>query len=301
MRVYDEISALLKELNGGKITQQRAAGEKLQTMLSKPEIRRKLAAQVSIPESQRRTSSIIFRRRAALSEFWRLVIQCSITAVYGIIDGKSKISESDVILPFKLLLSCDAVDDSLETSRQYAPKLDNETTRMVLKYCLEILGIESIVRLCEQSVLQMLGYLCSRREYVAYFKPQREITAIMEEVERRILADDDKSHNITLEAAKIFENVVQTTIELGIGLEMLIPGCVKLVASWCNIRKNDGTISEMPHIMNGLAILLESNPELSIASVSQHGKAILSFAKSRYRNTIPMHRTALNKYILSHL
>jgi hypothetical protein len=300
MRVYDEIITLLKDLRGGKITQQRAAGTKLQTLLSKPEIRRKLAAQVQIPETQRGKASIVLRRQAALSELWRLVIQHAISAAYNIMDGKSKIIEADVVLPFKLILLCDIVEDS-SPRQTHNPKLDSDTTRMVHKYCLEILRNESIVRFFEHSILQMLVYICSRREYVIYFKPQREISTIMEEMEPRILAEDPKSHDIVLEASKVFENIIQTTTDLGIGIEIFIPGCVKLVSSWCNVRKNDGTISELPQIMNGLAILLESYPELSIAPLSRHGKSILSFAKSRYRHSVVIQRTALNKYILGHM
>lgn len=303
MGIYSEIKSLIKDLNESKIKQRRMAGEKLQSMLSQPETRRRLAMEVSIPPSQRGLISIAGARRMALAEVWRLIIQSAISAVQAIVDGKSKITESDILMPYKLIRSCDMHDEVEDASIQFSnTKLDKKTTRIVFEYTMEMLENRTTLELAEMTLLQQLAYICSRREYVAYFKPHGEISAILEEVESRILsADGAVESRVTEEAGKLFGNIVKTTIDLGIGLEILIPGCVKMAANWCKLNKAKNLVSELPHVLNGLSLILESNPEQSVAPLFRYGHIILSFVQKRYSNTVGMHRNALNKYLLRHL
>jgi hypothetical protein len=315
MGVYSEIKHLVKELNDSKIKQRRSAGEKLQNLLSQPEVRRRLLAEVSVPHAQRSRISIAGARRTALAELWRWIIQSAVSAVQSIVDGKSRVTEADLIMPYNLIRLCDMKDDERGNNdtvpyNLQSSKLDKKTTRCVFEYCMEMLDNNTTADIAVLQLLQMLGFICSRHEYVAHFKQNGEISAIMEEVERWILPNEDDNvlhsssrmeHNIILEAGKIFESIIKTTTSIGIGIELLLPGCVKLVADWCNANKNKGVVPELPQIINGLSIILQSNPEQSIAPLSRHGRSILSFTKKIYKSAVVGHRTAMNKYFLRHL
>lgn len=315
MGIYSEIKLLVKDLNDSKIKQRRAAGEKLQNLLSQAEARRRLAAEVSIPGSHRGRISIVGARRTALAELWRWIIQSAVSAVQAIVDGKSKVTDSDIIMPYNLIRLCDMQDEggndpNIDYYHLVSSKLDKNTTRCVFEYCMEMLDNKTRIETAVLPLLQMLGYICSRRDYVAHFKQHGEISAIMEEVERNIIPDEDAisssaptrmDQNVALEAGKIFENIIKTTTDLGIGMELLLPGCVELVANWCNVNRSKGVVPELPHIMNGLSTILESNPEQSVAPLTRYGRVILSFTKKRYKNVLAGHRTSLNKYLLRHL
>lgn len=299
MGTYREIKSLVKDLRESKVKNRRAAGDKLQLLLSQSEVRKKLAAEVFIPSGGSR--SMLRTRMLALSEFWRYIIQSAISSVQFISDGKSKLTDCDILLPYNLIRLCDLCDDGNDaTIKLSSPKLDKQTTRMVFEYCMDMLDNKLTLDLAELPLLQMMSYMCSRGEYVAHFKPTGEINAIIEIVKIRILSEDGSlPHAVVLEASKIFENVIKTSLELGIGLEVLSSDCIKLVASWCNSTRSNAIVSELPHVMNALSILIDSNPEQCIVPMSRFGQSILSFAKVQYKNTL--HQPSLNKYFLSHL
>jgi hypothetical protein len=306
MKVYNEIKALTKELSSTKIRQRRAAGETLQQRLSMTEVRRRLAQEAGAGGSS--GSSVAIRRRRALAEMWRAIILQAVLAVQTIARSNSKLTVSDILMPFKLLRCCDLPDTTdSDVPPQYEPsKLSRRETKKVFSYCYDMLQDETAVELAEVQLLEMLAYLCARKEYVANMRPHLEIHAVVQEVELRLIAEDENSvpPEVVLVAGQIFENILKTTNQLRVGMHLLMPGCVKIVAAWCVNNLNRDRVrptGELPHIMRGLSILLKSDAEQAIAPLTRHGRPILSFAKRRYATVDESHRGALNEYFLSHL
>lgn len=307
MRVYREIRTLALELKSPKIRERRSAAEKLQNRLSLAEVRRRLSEEAA-------GSSTGFlarvRRRKILAELWRCIIVNAVMSAKSTSNSSSKLTVSDIVCPFKLLRCCDTPDDHTDTKdpfTRYEPsRLSRKEVEIVFTYCYEMLGNETALALAEPQLLDMLAYICSRKEYVAYLRPYPEMQKIMQEVEHRLLAHETRtdSSDVSLRAAKVFENIIRTTMELGVSINLLMAGCVKLASAWCSsqlLRERTRSISELTHLMRGLAILLQGEPVQAISPLTRHGKPILSFAKRLYNTADENQRSAIDDFFKAHL
>jgi len=313
MSTYREIRSLAQELNSPRIRQRRAAGEKLQQMLSMAEVRRRLAQEAGAAAAGRQGNegrdrrSINVERRMALSEMWRYIILNAVLSVQAIAQGSSKMTETDILMPYKLIKCCDLPYENPEMAIDEPSKLSRKETKLVFTYCYDMLQNEAALDLAEVQLLEMLAYLCGRKEYVAYMRPHLEMHAVVQEIEHRLIPKSDKNSvqpDVGLVCAKIFENLISTSSHLGIGLHLLMAGCVKFVATWCvnmSNRERQGPTAELPHLFRGLAILIKSDVEQAIVPLTRHGRPILSFCKRCYVNADVAHRAALDEYFLSHL
>jgi len=310
MSTYREICSLSKDmLDESSVTKRRNAALQLQSKLGQLQVRRRLALEATPPAHKRGRMTIQQARHKALSHMWRTVIQNAVLAVQKITTGKrSKLTVADIMLPYKLLQYCDMPDEGVDNaSLRFPSKLSRKVTKRVVKYCLDMLDDEEALHVAEVQLLEMMAYMCSRREYVAYFRPSKDIQFIMMEVEKRI-SDEDVSVSYAAMAAagSVFQNIMTTTTELGIGMHIWMPGCIKLVASWCanmyeQTRNNTRPIAELGPLLRGLTALIRSNPEQAIAPLTRHGRAILGFCKNRYVTADLIDRNALTGYFLCHL
>ena len=293
---YLEIRALANELNSTKVRDRRAAGEQLQQRLSRVEVRQRLAQ-----EAQGNSQ--------ALAEMWGLILMNAIVSVQKMIGKTStKVTATDLLLPFKLLRCCNLDDTNNNNNNMYqesaSSKLSRKTTKLVFSYCYDLLQDDNALELAEVHVLEMMAYLCARKEYVAYMRPHVEMHAVVQQVEMRLTSTDDdvRPPVVVVTAGQIFENLLTTSKALGVGMHLLLPGCIKMLAIWCaNNRNTNRTAVGFSHIFRGLSALLSSDPEQAIAPLTRHGRPILSFAKRRYSFANGKDRNALEEYFLAHL
>ena len=289
MSTYLEIRRLSSQLSSTKVTERRSAGERLQSMLSLLEVRQKLKREAK-------------GGHRGLAEMWRYIILNAIVSVQSLANSKKKIQPSDINLPFKLIKSCDTPD---EKGAPFEPsKLSRKEAKLVFTYCYEMLQDECILEMEEVGLLDFMAYICKGRTYVAYMRPHQEMIAIVKEVEKRLLPEDESaelSSEIKDMAASIWENLLVTcTRELGIGLHLLMPWCIRFVALWCQRnRSNTGSYKLIKHLYRGLAALIESDLEQAVVPLSRHGRSILSFAKRQY--AFIQAQPALDEYFLAHL
>jgi len=310
MKTYIEIRSLAKEmLDAPNVTKRRKVGDRLCSLLSDHDVRRRLATEVTPVQPVRGHVSDHVARRNALAEMWRYIVLNACLAIQKPKKKQTKLSAEDVLVPFRLLQICDKADKDFGTGRLRASAmLSRNETKVIVKYCLDMLENEEVLKEAELSMLEMLNYICSRREYVAYFRPNLEMRVIMEEVEKRIgaAADDNSvSHGARDLASKIFESLIRTANEIDVGMQLLLPGCVKLVAVWCTAH-TDGLVAftsmeELAPLFSGVATLLQSDPEQSLAPLTRHGRPILSFAMRCYGNATNLQRIALHEYFFAHL
>jgi hypothetical protein len=269
--LYDDIVRLRKKLlEANKVTDRREAAEDLLALLGDPQKRRRLFLGVPVAEDEGRAAAQN-KRHLAVSNIWQVLLKTAIKYVNLFRNGKAKLRANDILLPFNLLKLCDMPVYENEPS-----KLSKPLTKELLEFCLDMLDDAAKLDLegLEDGLLQMLAYECSRREFVAYFRPDQEITAILKEVESRLLAEDE---TISLLAAKVFYNLTKTAEDLGIGLHLFISGALHMVAKWT--KKKTRNLEAIHLLLGGISVLLAMHPDLSVAPLARYGKPLLTLAK----------------------
>jgi hypothetical protein len=301
MSTYQTIRSLAKELIDEKgIKNRRILAEKLTNLLGNPSIRHKLASEVPPPAHKRGRVSIHVAQRQALAEVWRYIIYTAVVvSQQNVAKQKSKkLLKDDVIFPWKMLRLCSKVE------------LSKNEAKLLIRYCLDMLDDEDALQVAEIDILEMLDHICSRREFVAYFKPQSEIRLILQEVESRINSPPDDlsvARAASLKASEIFKNLMYTASDLGMGMHLILPGCVKMVAEWCATHSAVDISAaankpELPFLLSGVACLLRSEPEQSVAPLTRHGRPFMRLAMRCYR-AFPKSETQgpFIEYFSSHL
>lgn len=305
MSTYREIRSLVVALEqSSRVQERRFVAEKLQQKLALAEVRIRLAREAG---SGNDIASRV-KRRKALSELWRYIIKAAVVSMQKMISSKVRLRDVDIVMPFKLVRCCDLPyepEDDTPGMLPYRPALlSRAETKLVFNYCYDMLQDETALELAELPLLENLAYLCSRKEYVANMRARREIHAIVQEVESRILdTDHDLTTDILIATGKVFERLIDTACSLGIGMQLILPGCVKMVAEWCSRHsKKVGNPPETAFLMKGFATLLRSDLHQSIAPLARHGRRILTFVRKAHASAVSSDaRRALNEYIYVHL
>lgn len=286
-----------------KVQERRLVAEQLQQKLAMAEVRAILAKEAA--EGNDIESRV--KRRKALAELWRYIIRAAVLSMQKMVSTKIRLREIDIIMPFKLIRCCDMpyeAEDDVPGLLPYRPSLlSRSETKLVFNYCYDMLQDDIALELAEHQLLDNLAYLCARKEYVANMRAGKEMNAIVQEVEIRILGDDPPPFKVRIAAGKIFENLIDTACSLGIGMHLLFSGCVKMVSEWCSKHSKVGGIQpEMNSMMKGLATLLRSDLHQAVTPLTRHGRRILSFARKAHMSTSSSDsRRALNEYIYLHL
>jgi hypothetical protein len=212
------------------------------------------------------------------------------------------LTQADIHAPLKLLTLCDSPDDLFGNET----KLSKVETKEIFRFCLDMLENERVLDCAEDVLLKMLSHLCSRVEYVAYFKPSI-IREILDEVKSRIVQGDTDvgvETPILNESAKVFGNLIRTTQQLGMSLHPVLRFCIEMVSLYCQENRENGKVlAELPLIVSGVSTVLRSDPELSIEPLFEHGRPILSLVRKRLlsaKNDLKLQAT-LSDYLLSHL
>jgi hypothetical protein len=310
MSTYREICALAKELlDGSTVTKRRKAGEELSAKLCRPDVRHRLALEATPLESNLPRES----RHKALSEMWRLIMGNALSAIQKI-GRKHKLVKSDIFLLRKLLESCsDVYRDEEELSSNIFlppdPYLPRKQIRSIFKYCMELLDNDAVLDVAEEEVLMCLMHICSRPEFVNQMKPFPDMMMVLEEVEQRILpSNDDTEYQVSANcitlAATLFYKLLKTATDESIGLHLMFPGCIHMVARWCAIVIKIASSGSQPVgtlLLAGLVCLIMSNPEHAIQPLTRHGRAILKYVKKEYSITIQHAQTVMNDYLTSHM
>jgi ataxia telangiectasia mutated family protein len=292
------------------ITRRKACDE-LQQLLATPEVRRKLALEGT--PARGTTRNLRASRHRALSELWRNIVQHAMVFIDMILDDKKvKLNRNDVTIPLKLIKLCHLYDEGIDyragSKLQPPSRLSRSEIKKVIAFVFGLVDDDRPLALAEVDLLDMLAFICSRREYVANMKPVPEMQIILEEVETRLLVEDesvypsDPTH--VAYACKAFQNLMKTSNELGVGLHLLVPGTIKMVMRWIR-RKNKEhvlpSVVEFVPILEGLTGMVRSHPHQCMAPLARHGKTIIKAALKRYSNALSFERRALNGFFSSML
>jgi hypothetical protein len=299
--VYSEIKALRKQLDeaGSSVKKSRHAGQQLVELLGMAGNRLKLAAEAQPAPSQRTSAQTAKAlQRVALAEMWRLLIQSAVTSVHMIAQGKSRLTLLDIRLPHKLLVLCNQQDEFFDEENVIISK---DQVKLLFAYCMDMLDDSQTLEICgaEMELLAMVCYMCKRREFVAYFRPEQHIAYIMEQVEKRILVadnqgvDDDFANDSKLRlttaqpASQIFSSLLSTSHDMGIDICIILPQTIRFVAKWCSEtnelsqqHSRDPVVDAVTcNLLSGSSMLLKSHPDLAVASLTRHGQPILKTVK----------------------
>ena len=306
---YDRIRNLATQLRREtRVTKRREIGEELVRLLSKDDVRRKLATEATPEAVGPDEPSMAASRCHTLSQLWVLVIHGAISVAESISQGKGRVKRTlqDLTLPWKLLVCCDKRDEAFESEGLGIPKLSRKTIRSVLQYCLNMLADDEAVELAEIELLDMLNHMCSRADYVGFFKFHSDFSNILSELSHRLSPEDEaKNEDAYFRAAKVFDSLFKTCRELGIQMNLFIADSMAIIHKWCKGHIRGGTMKPTSpiiyHFYNTMASILYANPEESIGSMKQYGRAILRVCKRCYSAATPVNKDALNNYLLAHL
>lgn len=292
---YRDIREQVDLLTDNSVTKRRKAAEELIGMLGNPDIRRKLA-------QEGRSNP-----KAALAEMWRLVMRGIIESTYLTLNKgkkKAKLIVDDISFPYKLLTLCNTPDDLFGRDEyddeSTNSKLSRVETKEIFRFCFDLLENEKVLNVAEETLLKMLSHLCSRREYVAYFKPSI-LRGIVDEVKNRIV--EGENQDAVEESARVFANLMRTTQELGMSLHSILRYCIEMISLYCVEQEETAVMAEFQDLISGASILLRSDPELAIAPLSEHGRPILRVVRRKLEKNKKDSKlqAALSDYLLSHL
>lgn len=270
--VYSKIVHLRKQLvEASSVKKRREHADKLLDLLNDADIRRRLVQEVPVAEGDGRVA-VRNKKHVAVSKLWQVLLKSSIKYVNVIMSGKAKLAANDALFPFNLLKLCDKPVYDNEPS-----KLSKLLTKDLLQYCLDMLDDTPTLEIegLERDMLAMLAYICSRKEFVAHFRPDQQISAILEESERRLLVQEDAS--TSMEAARVFSNLMKTAADLGIGLQLFVSGTLAMVAKWTKQKIHNLEMIQL--LLGGVSVLLASHPDLAVAPMTRYGKPVVALAK----------------------
>jgi hypothetical protein len=295
--LYNELRLLAKNFAEAKnIKDRRKAGEALCHKLGSARTRALLVSEAN-------------GYAEVLRGLWRMLASHLLAGLKHVHSKKNKLAQEDMRIFKRFLDICITAKEGFENELS-SGKLTKKHIRSIIEFVLNLLyevdeGTHDNPDF-EVVLLELLSQICNAREFVVHFRPQNEMRVILEVAERRIVCEADASPNIVL-AAQIVYRLFSTSATLHFSLDYLLPGFVKVVATWCRdkIDSLDHTLGELEYLMAGLAILLNSNPEQAVAPMSRHGGLILKFAKRRYRKAgirqSHKDREAMNEYFMAHM
>jgi hypothetical protein len=202
---YRIILRLAQELRTQKkLTDRRAAGNKLLSLLADPKVRTKLYREAT---SSRNSSS---SPKEAIKALWRVVIMNALYAAESTLDGKQKVQLDELMLPYKLLRRSEepillaptaefgaasltnasasaatiipTAKEDRDTSTStfelpyYHHNMSNTPTSTLvlsandivdlLNFCIKMLNEQPALEIAEMDLLEMMNHLCSQPQYV---------------------------------------------------------------------------------------------------------------------------------------
>lgn len=302
MSTYREVRSLQRALDGTSAVQKRrAAAKELLEKLLKSETRYWLAL-----EAETGVKGVRRHKYRLLKDVWRSIMLSIVACTDQIAKGKTKLTETDIQVFYKFLQVCDSAVEGFEDAYN-AWKLSRKEVKAVLALILDLLDDPQAKEIAELQLLEILVFICSKREYVNHFRP-KEIQIIVEEAEKRIggVEESSRARGTLGAAARMFHEVIKTAVGLGASLSSLLPGSIRLVADFCerNIRAESvgfRRIAEQSDLLDAIVVLIRSDPEQAIAPLARHGRVMLSFAKRRYPLVDDMQRNSLNHYFACHM
>jgi hypothetical protein len=146
--------------------------------------------------------SVRMKRRRALNVLWGLIVRNSVLAIREVSSDENnkrrrvstKLNLADVMLPYRLVRLCDAAftrivgttgvasanttfPNNAMVPLEYAElrlpcSLGRGERELVLEYCLSMLNSQEALDVAEVDLLEMLNYLCSRKEYLNELNPE---------------------------------------------------------------------------------------------------------------------------------
>lgn len=308
---YDEIRRLANDLrHETRVKARREVGIKLYDKLKNELILTKLATEAT-PERTNwpEEDSVIAKRCRALSGVWVSVIQGAMNVAQSIVAGKKvKLTEHDVHLPYHLLLACEKSKPIIWDDSVAIPMLPRKTVRGLLKYCLELLENDE-VSFSHVKLMEMLGSLCSKPEYVGVFKHHQDFSYILSEISFRLTPEVEERHSsLFAAAAKALESLFTTTSLLGIEMHIFVSSTLELLSGYCkSFLDNQATkvirpqSPELVHLFLTVAIMLRAHPDHAMAPMKRFGRPVLRFARKCYANSKSPVKEALNSYLLAHM
>lgn len=303
-RLREDIRALCVELRSPNpaVTKRRETGKRLLDILSKERNRSRLVEQY-VEQSVKKGYSLAKARKMAHQLAWGPIIKSAFHSANTLTSRtgkKTKLDPDDVKLPLKILYYSDMASEGNQVKVECTSKLNSKEVHEVLDFCFNMLENDEVRKVAEAELMNTLVYLCERVDYVASFNPNDEVLKILSTAEA-ILAGDE-GDNLPA-AARAFGSILESCVELGVGLFVVVNKSVRLVARWCSVHMEgaDKNPREIAYLFRGLSALLRYHPEQSIKPLVRCGRVLLKFAKRCYLQATTPNKHAIHGYLIAHM
>ena len=304
-KLREEIKALCAELRSGStqpITKRRETGKKLLDILSKERNRTRIVEQI-VEQSVKKGYSLAKARKQAHQLAWGPIIRSAFYSANTLLSKTSKrtsFDPADVKLPLKILHYSDMSSEGTRVTVECTSKLGSREVHEILEFCFNMLEDDDVRKLAETELMNTLVYLCERVDYVASFSPHDEVLKILSTAEAVLTVDE--GDNATA-AARLFGSILESCVELGMGLFVVVNKSVRLVARWCSahMEEADRNPRELAYLFRGITAILRYHPEQAIKPLIRCGRVLLKFARRSYTKATTPNRHAIHGYIIAHM
>lgn len=221
----------------------------------------------------------------------RLVLRRALNLVHQMLRKKQKHKSKYLTFPYSILQKCYYAED-------YDPdRLSVNEVMDLYKYCVSFLNDETRlneIENLEQDMLNMLDFMCAKREFVAYFKPDDDLQEIVEIVRKRLprskASTEANVHVIANSdfcepSAKALCKLFQTLEETGVTMQYVAAPAIDLVSEWCVWYKEQYDSSVVGHentmrfLLSTAVTIMRTLPDRCIAMLRQWGQPIFGLVR----------------------
>jgi hypothetical protein len=288
---YNKIKRLTSQMNAPGIAKRREASKELREYLNESTTRERLLQEA-------------YGGKEPLQAVWSMIMSAAIVSFDKAAKRKIVLKEEDIATPYYMLLRLDefakfAKIDSL---------LSMQMVRELLEFTVNSLSDKEVCKAAEDVLLNMMELLCSKREFVAYYRPKEEMHSILAELQERL---EDPTHEYFEIAAKTLCALLTTAKKLGVAMHLILPRCLNLIDTWCRDRllalqqhklRSANEVFGYEYMFSAAVAALSTHPDHLIYEFSSRGQCMLKLAKKCYPHAVSKkEKEALIEYFLAHL
>jgi hypothetical protein len=288
---YNKIKRLTIQMNASGITKRREASKELRKYLNESTTRERLLQEAYVGKE-------------ALQTLWSMIMSAAIVSADKAAKRRTALLEEDIATPYYMFLRLDEFAKFAKLDSLLSKKM----VRELVAFSVNSLSDEVVCKVAEDVFLNMMELLCSKREFVAYYRHEEEMHSILAELQERL---KDPTHEYFEIAAKTFCALLTTAKKLGLAMHSILPRCLNVIDTWCRDRlfalqkhklRSANEVFGYEYMFSSAVAALSTHPDHLIYEFSSRGQRMLELAKKCYPHAVSKkEKEALIEYFLAHL
>lgn len=247
------------------------------------------------------TSKNVMREtdRKQVSHALTMLMVNVLDCVESILSGKAKSNSQDINYVNNVLSFCTKIERA---------RLNQETVLKVHAFCVGGLDDVSVRDIGQSELLNILQLLCSKKQYVRCFRTPA-ISRIVDELAHIVDPEEGEapyvSNDVQVNAARVFETLVNTCVEESLDMSKHFKECLCTVSHCCKqfIREESSNTVMVVTLLKAASCLIRHHPDQAIAFLQEEDRgAMFKVAKRRYpKASDNIMKESLTDYFSVHL